>query len=284
MKISVALCTYNGADFLDLQLKSILGQTLPVDEIIIVDDNSEDDTDKVLHEFREQCPQVIKLFKNEVQLGFIKNFEKAITLCRGNWIFLSDQDDIWEKDKVEKMIAFASTRPAALLIYTDARLIDGKNESLKKNLWEEIGYNQEEQEKWKKNGYAFRQLATGKNRITGATMMMSALLKEKAIPFLQLPLGFFHDAYLALMAASENGLYFLNSPLISYRIHSNQQMGIEFRKFVSSAESVKYKDSFNDFLKQVAKKLNFKYRVILFIIQLKKSLSELYHGLPKKTV
>jgi len=92
--ISVALCTYNGELYLREQLESILKQTFPPDEIIICDDGSTDTTIKILEEFRRKSFIPVKVYYNKENLGVSKNFEKAISLCSGDIIFLSDQDDV----------------------------------------------------------------------------------------------------------------------------------------------------------------------------------------------
>lgn len=102
MKLSVAMCTYNGDKFIASQLSSILDQTIPIDDIVICDDGSNDKTLEIISRIQQENPNKINLFRNPVNLGSTKNFEKAIDLCSGDYIFLADQDDIWKKDKVQK--------------------------------------------------------------------------------------------------------------------------------------------------------------------------------------
>ncbi len=90
--ISIALCTYNGAAYIAEQLDSILGQTLPPDEIVIVDDGSTDDTPGIVREYAEKYGN-IHFFENEDRLGFVRNFSRAISLTKGDYVALSDQDD-----------------------------------------------------------------------------------------------------------------------------------------------------------------------------------------------
>ena len=90
MKVSVAMCTYNGHQYIKEQLLSILEQTIPIDEIIICDDGSKDATIQIIIEYMNAYPGVIKLIKNSQNLGYTKNFEKAICLCSGDIIFLAD--------------------------------------------------------------------------------------------------------------------------------------------------------------------------------------------------
>lgn len=100
MKLSVALCTYNGESFLQQQLDSILQQELSVDEIVICDDGSTDRTISIIESYKQRYhyPTFI-LEQNKKNKGVRKNFEYAISLCSGDIIFLSDQDDVWQCEK-----------------------------------------------------------------------------------------------------------------------------------------------------------------------------------------
>lgn len=103
MKTSIAMATYNGAKYLQEQLDSFTIQTLHPDELVVCDDCSTDATLSILENFRMQAPFVVKIYCNEKNLGFIKNFEKALSLCTGEIIFLSDQDDVWHSEKIAVM-------------------------------------------------------------------------------------------------------------------------------------------------------------------------------------
>src|SRR5882762_9584184 len=94
--VSIAICTYNGARFIRPLLQSITDQSYDDLEIIIVDDCSQDGTFDILNTFQE-ADRRVKLYRNEQNLGYVKNFEKAIDLCTGEYIALCDQDDIWQK-------------------------------------------------------------------------------------------------------------------------------------------------------------------------------------------
>lgn len=135
--VSIALCTYNGGAFLQEQLDSLLQQNYTNIEIIAVDDASTDGTWSIL-EKNASSDNRLKVFINEKNIGYNKNFEKAISLCSGQYIAISDQDDIWERDKIEKMMQqwpdgalfvyslsgdfygsdFEGRRPAPRVVYT----------------------------------------------------------------------------------------------------------------------------------------------------------------------
>src|ERR687885_1327551 len=95
MKVSVAMCTYNGAAFLREQLQSLAAQARTPDELVVCDDASADATVRVVREFAAAAPFPVRLTVNERNLGSTKNFERAISLCAGDLVALSDQDDLW---------------------------------------------------------------------------------------------------------------------------------------------------------------------------------------------
>jgi len=123
----VALCAYNGARFLQEQLCSIENQSLKVDEIVICDDGSTDGTSHIVNSFSGEHPRLIRYYRNEKTLGYAQNFGRAISLCSGDIIFLSDQDDFWLPTKVEKTVAVLAQDDncgvvAARAIVTDQNL------------------------------------------------------------------------------------------------------------------------------------------------------------------
>ena len=101
--VSVALCTYNGSAFLRQQLDSILAQTYTNLEIVISDDASTDGTVAILEEYSQKDNRV-RYSVNTQNIGFNRNFEKAILAASADFIVISDQDDIWELDKIETMM------------------------------------------------------------------------------------------------------------------------------------------------------------------------------------
>ena len=124
MTTSVALCIYNGIEFLAKQLDSIIRQTKPVDEIIICDDGSTDSTCNLVRQYIKECPVRIRLIVNPVNIGYTLNFEQAISFCSGDIIFLSDQDDIWMSHKVETICRFFEAHEDKEFVFTDAELVN----------------------------------------------------------------------------------------------------------------------------------------------------------------
>lgn len=101
-RVSVCLAAYNGAEYIEEQLASILDQLSPLDEVIVIDDQSKDKTVAVIEALGD--PR-IRLVRNETNLGYVRTFERALGLARGNFILLSDQDDVWIPGRVEVMVA-----------------------------------------------------------------------------------------------------------------------------------------------------------------------------------
>lgn len=126
--VSIALATYNGGLYLREQLDSLLGQTYQNFEIVVTDDGSTDDTVSILEEYQMKN-QRIHYTKNSRGKGVISNFTEAISLCRGEIIFLCDQDDVWHRDKLKKHVAaYADTKVA--WVYNEVRLTDKDNNQI----------------------------------------------------------------------------------------------------------------------------------------------------------
>jgi glycosyltransferase involved in cell wall biosynthesis len=225
MKISVALCTYNGQKHLVEQLNSIINQTKKVDEIIICDDLSTDDTIKIIENFISKNPQLIHLHINEVNLRSNKNFEQALQLTTGDYIFFADQDDIWQQNKVEKMLNFFNENPTAQGVFSNAEMIDENGTKLiqEYSLWSSVNFFVE---LFPKPIDLFNILITKGNYVTGATLCIKKEVKAFCIPFKVLEKDFLHDEWLAFVLSKRKTLFYINENLISYRIHANQQMGV----------------------------------------------------------
>lgn len=121
-KISVVMCTYNGEKYLREQIDSILNQTYPIYEIIIQDDCSTDNTWNILEDYA-LTNSVFRIFRNEKNLSVYLNFFSAFQKAKGEWIAISDQDDVWFPEKVETYI-YHTNGCDALLLYSDSIITD----------------------------------------------------------------------------------------------------------------------------------------------------------------
>lgn len=124
MKISIALATYNGATYLQSQLDSYIAQERKPDEIVVCDDVSTDDTVAILEAFQKNAPFQVRVINNLSNLGYTKNFEKALSNCSGDLIFLSDQDDIWRPEKIRIVEEVFQNNLDKYLIIHDGDLVD----------------------------------------------------------------------------------------------------------------------------------------------------------------
>lgn len=122
--ISVAMATFNGEKYLLNQLESISNQTLLPDELIITDDSSTDSTLDIIKLFSKKAKFKVKFFLNNSNIGYSNNFSKALSLSRGRYIFLCDQDDVWFPNKIKEMIDYAETLPDKLVYMNDAEITD----------------------------------------------------------------------------------------------------------------------------------------------------------------
>ncbi|WP_231460457.1 MULTISPECIES: glycosyltransferase family 2 protein [unclassified Pedobacter] len=202
--ISIAVCTYNGQIHIHEQLQSLVNQDYINKEIIIVDDRSTDGTLEILKDY-EQKFSFVKIYQNPTNLGYIKNFEKAISYCNGDYIALSDQDDIWDLQKLSKLKD--SFNQASLLIYHNSALVDEKGKLLNKTLSQTIGYL---------DNNDGRNLLLN-NCIAGHSIMFKRDLRNKILPF---PNTIPHDHWLAYVATVTGQIQYLPETLVEYRQHN----------------------------------------------------------------
>lgn len=125
MKVSIAMATYNGAQYLQEQLNSFKNQTQLPDELIVTDDCSTDETEQIISEFAKTAPFTVIFSRNEKNLGYCGNFNAALMQTSGDLVFLSDQDDVWFPEKIEYMVALAEKNPKSLVLMNDAAITDG---------------------------------------------------------------------------------------------------------------------------------------------------------------
>ena len=244
--LSVAMCTYNGGPYLIEQLGSIVAQTRLPDEIVVCDDCSSDNTLQILEEFQKKAPFPVRIYRNKINLGPTKNFEKVISLCKGDIIALSDQDDVWLPNKLERLEKVLANHPDAGYAFSDAMVVDEKLHPLGYTMWDRISFTTRQRNLFKQ-GHQLEVLLKH-NVVTGATMIFRAKLRDWILP---IPNQWVHDAWIALLASALDvrGI-FVEETLIKYRQHHNQVIGgmkVNFReqvqKTISKKEDVQSSDS-----------------------------------------
>ena len=227
MRISVACCTYNGAAFLREQLDSLLRQTVRPDEIVIVDDRSNDDSVAIANGFAADAGDVrVVVSTNASNLGIVANFERAISLTSGDVIFLCDQDDVWHPSKIETLRDRFVARPDLAFVFGDARLVDAVGRPLPASLFVALEMGRRERT-LVRDGRAYEALL-GRNLATGATSALRRSLFERARPF---PSEWIHDEWLAIVAAATGAIDFVDAPLVDYRQHGGNQIGMRRLSF-----------------------------------------------------
>ena len=219
-KISVALCTYNGERFLPGQLASMLVQTKSPDELVVCDDGSTDNTMEILRSFAASVSFPVRITRNQQNLGFVRNFEQAIRLCQGDLIALSDQDDIWYPHRLEHSWNEFTAHPEVGLIFSDGDVIDELDHLTGEHLWASFGFVGDRKQRMLAGDYT----VLVKHRFaTGATIMFRSRLRENCLP---IGPGWLHDEWIVPTLAAVADVMPIDSPLIRYRQHTSQQVGL----------------------------------------------------------
>ena len=224
--VSIAVATYNGEQFLRQQLDSIYNQTYPRIEVVVSDDCSTDKTIKILEEYQSRYGLIYS--SNDFNLGLIKNFEKVISLCSGDYIALSDQDDVWKPKKIETLLR--EIGEYSLIYSPTTEVIDFEGNPI-----EDVGdFTLAVMGRYQ--SHLVCKFGTGKptknliayNWVVSHQVMFKKNLTEVALPIPNsIP---FHDAWLAICASKLNGIKFLNTSLMQYRLHSSSYTYIKKEK------------------------------------------------------
>lgn len=123
-RISVVMATYNGAKYLDVQLDSLANQTCLPNELVVSDDASSDDTLSVLEHFKQRAPFEVILKKNSQNVGYQRNYERAMRLATGDIVLLCDQDDLWLPEKIEVEVGVLLDDPGTKIVISDMVICD----------------------------------------------------------------------------------------------------------------------------------------------------------------
>lgn len=230
--ISIAMAVYNGEEYIEKQLYSIVNQTLVPDEIVITDDSENDNTYNAAKKVMNECCSIKwNYVRNDVRLGYCKNFFKAISLTNGDIIFLSDQDDIWYKEKISKMSKCINSNSKIQCLCSKYICID-KNDKIISSIHEystSLYYR-----KNSKNNQYFRLDKEEYFKILafpGFCFAITKSLKDKLHDFsanVTMENIKYHDLIISYLAARENSFYIYNENLNQYRMHSTNAIGIEY--------------------------------------------------------
>ena len=232
LRLSIAMCTYNGARYVDEQLDSFVAQARRPDELIVCDDGSTDGTAERVRAFAGRAPFPVSLHVNEQTLGVVANFEQAVTRCTGDVILLSDQDDVWLAEKLQRFEQLLEARPEVGFVASNARIVDEQLRPLGYDHWEGLRFV---------GSYRRRVLAGDAFGsllqlciFSGAASAFRASYRNLVLPF---PPGWLHDRWTAQLISGVAAVGLIEEPTILYRQHASQVAGGTRQDVLRSAVS-----------------------------------------------
>lgn len=219
-QIDVLLATYNGEKYLKEQIDSILSQTYQNIRLLISDDGSTDETRKILKEYQKKDNR-IKIYEQSENLGCIKNFEFLLKQVQSEVYMLSDQDDIWLPEKIEKTYE-KLIQEKADLVFCDLEVVDSNIQTMYPSFNQYMKLNRKIK-KYNNN----RELNYLYNCVTGCTIMARKKWMDKILPLPSQSKYVLHDHWIALMISLEGKLVYVPEVYIKYRQHDNNEVGTE---------------------------------------------------------
>ena len=234
-KIIILMATYNGENFIEEQLDSVLDQSFTDFSLFAGDDGSTDGTRKILERYKEKLSDRVNLFYNEYPVGVRKNFLNLLSsaLDKAEYFMFCDQDDVWDKDKIKltlktmKVMEKRYGKKTPLLVYTDLSICDEKLTVISPSMRKASGFD---------NINSLARLLV-ENKVTGNTVMINSALARLALrtPVEELAQNIEgHDRYLALLACCTGRTAYIDIPLVRYRQHSKNLLGAK-KSFLKEA-------------------------------------------------
>ncbi|MBK6004582.1 glycosyltransferase family 2 protein [Ramlibacter ginsenosidimutans] len=229
------MCVYNGGRYLRAQLDSIAAQSELPRCMAIVDDGSTDGSWELLQEWAVGAPFRVLLQRNEGNLGVVRNFEKAARLLLGevDVVFFSDHDDVWFPEKLATVVDAFEADPSLGLVHSDATLIDSDGQPLGRRLFASLLVTSKERE-LVASGQAYLAYVK-RNLVTGAACASSVHALALAMPFSE---RWIHDEWIALTCAFASRVRMLDTPLMEYRLHATNTVGLPIPTWGWRARSV----------------------------------------------
>lgn len=230
--VSVAMATYCGGRYLREQLDSIKNQSYIPTELIVCDDGSTDDSLDILESFAREASFPVKIYRNERNIGYIDNFLKAINLCEGSIIALSDQDDVWEQNKLE-MAVLELKRTDALLHSHSATLIDEHGKYISSFQQSNI------------SGHIILQQFDPWSTFFGFTCTFRRELIE-SVPLILRPVDLIydnsltaHDRWITALGFLYGKVVYQNTSLARYRQHGNNLFGANHQTLFQKVKKIR---------------------------------------------
>lgn len=207
------MAVYNGEKYLHEQLDSILNQLQDCDELVVSYDTSKDNTLEIVKAYSENDKRV-KLVIND-NPGLFENFQNAISHCNGQFIFISDQDDIWVDGKIEKIVDILKDEKYGMVIHNGVH-IDGENNIISDSFFDMYGIGPHKLKNFLKPRYS------------GCCIAFTSSIKDAVIPFPK-KVGAY-DHWLGEIGSRVGNVHYLNDVLIHHRLHSDNYTPTSRRK------------------------------------------------------
>ena len=273
-KVDILLAAYNGEKYLEEQIKSILAQTYEDFQLIISDDCSTDNTVKIIKKIKDKR---LKLFNQKKNLGFNKNFEFLCSKATSEFVMIADQDDVWMKDKVAKMLNKIEEEESAL-VYCDMKVVDADLNQIYSSFHEHTKKSKQCQK------YNDFELLKIENVISGSSIITKLDVIRKAMPFV-CNKAIIYDYWLSLIASQYGRICYLDETLQLYRQHENNSVGAgnnkkisefnQYRNHVIDYKYLQYKTLYEnkERFEKNSKQIDYFFNVIKKIKENKKSIS-----------
>lgn len=244
----IILCTYNGAPFISKQLESFLIQDIKPNKVIISDDGSSDDTLSIISNFFNQKNFTNYEIISGPKKGVVNNFFFALKYAESDYIFLSDQDDIWHKEKISEFAKIAHHTDKPNLIFSDAILIDENANEIAPSFFQYQGLTAKCLDD---DSILF------KNCVQGAACAINKPLRDlvlQSLKVIDVNNLYMHDWWIALLAKYYGGCQFIDKPLIYYRQHINNQVGTSNHKLRFLFYITRFSHYWKNFRKAISQK------------------------------
>ncbi|WP_265427121.1 glycosyltransferase [Chryseobacterium sp. YIM B08800] len=219
------MASYNGKEFIKEQISSIISQLIPGDELIIVDDGSKDNTVQIINAFK--C-DYIKTYENPTNIGYVKTFEKALSLSKNSFICLTDQDDIWIEDRLNKL--YKTMKNEKTMLVASNFQVDNKSDN-------KVNFLKLKTQNSKHYFGNIKRIFLGKSAYYGCTMMLDGQLLKSILPFPKYIEA--HDLWIAMNANILKSIHHLSDDTLIYNVHQNNT-SLKKRSFIKKIKTRYY--------------------------------------------
>ncbi len=227
LRASVVVATFDGERHLAEQLRSLVEQRRPPDEVVVVDDASQDATVGIVERFARSARFPVEVVRRAEHRGTSATFAEGLRRATGDVLLICDQDDRWHPDKVAVVVERMAAEPEALLAFSDTRLIDADGRETHRSRWWLAGFGPRQAQVLERDPLG---LVLARQVVAGCTAAIRRELLPALLPFpegVHPALGdMVYDRWMSLLAAAAGPVLAIDVPLLDYRIHTDQQIGI----------------------------------------------------------